>query len=739
MSRLVTSRLRLDEALDEVVRAAHGLLGRGVVRLWILEPDGSELILGASAGDTRPEQLQIRALPADQSLVGQIALSGEILQVEDVLADTRWINREATAEADLHAFLGVPLIAAGEPLGALSILAREPGAFPEDEVELMRAFAAQAAIAISNARLYDHAERRARRLAAWSAASRVVTSSLDLPEVLGAVVRSAKEVLDVDIARLWTVDDVTGELCLIAASDEAVARRGWITRMAVEGSLLGTVLTSGEVFQTADVSGHPLLRNRRYVRAEGLRGYIAVPIQVRDRPFGVLVLFARARRIFHADEVDVLRSLGSHAAIAIDNARLYELQTRQAARLLALHGVAVSILSTVRNEDLLRRVVEHATALTRAECGVIYLLDPSGESLRPAEGFHSGAPHHSHVIVLPSEGVAGRAFGDRRVYRVNDYQSHPWATPAATIDGVQAIMAAPLLTVDEPLGAIAVTSHVVGHRFEAEDEVVLELLAAQAAVGIQNMRMFDAVGQIEGLRELDRLKTEFLSTVSHELRTPLSYIHGYAELLMTRRFDGDEVLDMAREIHRGSSSMVRLVDDLLDISRIESGQLALHLTPTRVEDVLRSAAGVFGVQSPRHGVKIDLSPEPLPPLLIDPERLRQIISNLLTNAIQYSPNGGEVRVSASQRSDAIRVEVTDRGIGIPREELGRVFERFYRGPQALISAHRGSGLGLAIVKHLVEAHGGTVGVESRVGTGSTFWFTLPIRPPSRAGAPTIRG
>jgi signal transduction histidine kinase len=567
VSRLVSSSLRAGEVLDEVARAAQELLRVELVRVWILDPAGLEVELATSAGEQFPDRGQFRRLPVDGTIIGKVLQSSGAYQIEDAQKDPNWRNTGFIRSAGLHGYLGVPLMAQGRPLGILSILSRERRRFSEDDVEVMRSFAAQAATAIANAHLYRQAERRARRLAAWSAASRLVTSSLEIQGVVDAVVRSAREVLEVDQVRLWTLDEASGDLLLNASSDAWPAERGWITRMPVEGSLLGTVLTSGRVYQTTDVVHHPQLRNRRYVEAEGLHGYIAVPLMLRERPFGVLALFTRERRAFDPDEVSVLEALGLQAAIALENARLFEV-----------------------------------------------------------------------------------------------------------------------------------------------------------------------VGQVAALRELDRLKSEFLSTVSHELRTPLSYIHGYAELLAMRDFEPSMVREMARDVHRGSSAMIRLVEQLLDVARIESGQFALHPVPTDLSELLRSVAARFQAQSSAHRIVLDLPPDQLPLVAVDPDRLGEVISHLVTNAIQYSPDGGPVLIGARRRDRVIRVEVNDQGIGIPHDQQPRVFERFYRGADAASSPRRGSGLGLAIVKLLVEAHDGEVGVASVAGGGSTFWFTLPIRPADGASA-----
>jgi signal transduction histidine kinase len=218
---------------------------------------------------------------------------------------------------------------------------------------------------------------------------------------------------------------------------------------------------------------------------------------------------------------------------------------------------------------------------------------------------------------------------------------------------------------------------------------------------------------------------DFVLAVSHELRTPLTHVHGYAELMTDegRALEIEELREMALEVRRASSTMLRLVDDLLDYSRLRSGRFELRRASLDLGELIRSVAAGFVHRPDLHRIVLDLPDEPLP-VRADGDRLRQVLGNLVSNAIRYSPEGGEVRIRAGRTAESVRVEVTDHGVGIPPEERELVFESFYRGTGGLVSPSPGSGLGLAIVKHLVEAHGGTVGVESSPGRGSTFWFVL---------------
>jgi two-component system phosphate regulon sensor histidine kinase PhoR len=236
-----------------------------------------------------------------------------------------------------------------------------------------------------------------------------------------------------------------------------------------------------------------------------------------------------------------------------------------------------------------------------------------------------------------------------------------------------------------------------------------------AASRLQNERLRSTLGG----------RDELLLAVVHELRTPLTHVVGYAELLSggARPRHPQAVGEMSAAIHAASATMLRLMDDLVEATRAQSDGFSLKTRPLDLVHLIRGVVVGYDVQAPLHQVTLDL-PDHWLAVRADPERLHQVLGNLLTNAVNYSPDGGEIRVSAQHVGDRVRVEVEDHGIGMTAEDQARAFERFYRAGGGRAVREHGSGLGLAIVKDLVEAHGGEVGVSSQHGVGSTFWFTL---------------
>ncbi|HEY58975.1 MAG TPA: PAS domain-containing protein [Anaerolineae bacterium] len=228
------------------------------------------------------------------------------------------------------------------------------------------------------------------------------------------------------------------------------------------------------------------------------------------------------------------------------------------------------------------------------------------------------------------------------------------------------------------------------------------------------------------LRHLETVRQDFIANLSHELRTPLAAIQALTDTLQNGALDDPAMAPrFLQRLSEEVAAMSRLVQDLLELSRLESGHLSLELSPQSPREILQLAAERMALAAQEAGVAVRLhAPEGLPPMLADRDRLLQVLTNLLDNALHFTPKGGEITLGASALETGVRFWVQDTGPGIAPEHLPRLFERFYKVDPA--RQRGGTGLGLAIAKHIVEAHGGQIGVESAVGQGSTFWFTLPL-------------
>lgn len=393
--------------------------------------------------------------------------------------------------------------------------------------------------------------------------------------------------------------------------------------------------------------------------------------------------------------------------IALKNASRFE---DQSARLRTLARVSQVVSSTLDQQRVLDSVVAGALDLAGASEARLWLLkgEDSRDLFLAAVACSPGHDPGSHPESLEEKVRDALATGEAQRCTV----------------GSAEFLGVPVALQDRRLGVLAVLTD--GRQPSTDEDLdLMRSLASQAAIAIENARLFQEVGTVEALREMARLKSEFLSLVSHELRTPLSVIYGFAELLRTRVPSPAQSREMGREIHEAARHMMRLVDDLLDTSRMETGRFSLNLCPTDLGQLLTSVAASFSRNDRDHPIRVELPPG-LPLVRVDPERIRQVVSNLLTNAIRYSPKGVPITVRAGVGESRVWFEVEDRGMGIEPGELGYIFDKFYRTRAARAAGVGGTGLGLAIVKSLVEAHGGEVNVQSAVGQGARFTVYLPL-------------
>ena len=420
--------------------------------------------------------------------------------------------------------------------------------------------------------------------------------------------------------------------------------------------------------------------------------------------------------------------------LRVGHASSFRREQHRLRQLQAVRDVTTELTRELDLTSLLSLITRRSAELVNAPMGVAFLWDDLGGVLVP-RAWHGLGSWFGTLRLKRGEGAAGRAIELGRGVIVNDYASSREAfLPLLTRAQVSAALATPVVSNGQLVGVIVVADEQVGRTFEAADLTLLELFADQAAVAIEHARLVDEAASVEALRELARLKTELLSTVSHELRTPLTLIHGYAELLNARAdlLTPEDVAMMADEILLGSRTMIRLVDDLLDFSRRDSLRLQLERTRVDISDLLRRHVHAWRGQA--GGDRLRLEATPRLETFADPARLDQIIRNLISNALNHAPDG-LVAVRLDGDSTWIRLEVEDRGPGIPEEELPRIWESFFRGERARNSPNRGSGLGLAVVRQLAELHGGRVEAESQVGEGTTFRIWLPTAPPGQPLVP----
>jgi signal transduction histidine kinase len=396
--------------------------------------------------------------------------------------------------------------------------------------------------------------------------------------------------------------------------------------------------------------------------------------------------------------------------------------------------------------SLARRLLEVVAQQMAATHGVLALLDRDGGELSVAAAVDPPPDNPRETAIPATQGLAGRALKSGEIL-VLDRKTLASVDPAlhallAGPDGAAWVLV-PLRTRAKNVGILTLGRPATGRAeaiFTSRDLHLLSIIGGQIAIALENARMYALEQErvialdraLEQQRELARLKNEFIQNVSHELRTPLALIHGYAELLTSGEFG--EVYEEQREpleiIEQRANYLRTVVDSIVTMLATESRGLSRH--PIRLEPLVRSAAASFQLVADQHGSTLQCTcSEQTPPLMADETSLRMVIDQLIDNALKFTPAGGSVTVHLGAADDHVVLQVTDTGIGIPADHLERVFDRFYQVDGSISRSFGGCGLGLALVREIVEAHDGTVTVESQPGRGSTFTVRLPAAPPAK--------
>ena len=462
-----------------------------------------------------------------------------------------------------------------------------------------------------------------------------------------------------------------------------------------------------------------------------------------DELLGVITIFRHEVRPFDDSQIALMETFADQAAIAIENARLLtELQARTAeltssvGQLTALGEVGQAVSSSLDLETVLTTIVARAVQLTGLNGGVIFEYDEAAEEFaQRAATEEAGALAEARrtAPIRKGEGVVGRTALTLEPAQVPDitvagaYEGRLRETLVAS--GVRAVLAVPMVREGCLIGCLAVTRNAPGD-FPTATIALLRTLATQSTLAIQNARLFrELADKSRQLEAASRHKSEFLANMSHELRTPLNAIIGFSEVLSERMFGelNDKQDEYLKDIHASGQHLLSLINDILDLSKIEAGRMELELSGFDLSMTIDNALALIRERAARRSVELHTTvDERVGQVQGDERKIRQVLLNLLSNAIKFTPEGGRIAVETKPMNGFIEVSVTDSGVGIAPEDQEAVFEEF-RQVGTADKKVEGTGPGLALSRKLIERHGGRIWVKSQVGAGSTFTFTIPVR------------
>jgi signal transduction histidine kinase/putative methionine-R-sulfoxide reductase with GAF domain len=474
---------------------------------------------------------------------------------------------------------------------------------------------------------------------------------------------------------------------------------------------------------------------------EKLRTNLAVPILKGDDLLGVLVIYHLEEvRPFTDKQIALVETFADQAAIAIDNVRLLdELRHRtdelgrSVSELQALGEISQAVNSTLDLETVLSTIVAKAVELSGTEAGAIYGYDEHTREfrLRATHGMDQGLIEvltQRHIDL--ADPTIAAIFAHREPTQVADLREEAVSELNGIIllAGYRARMVAPLLRGEDIVGMLVVRRRTPG-AFAKNIVDIIKTFAAQSALAIQNARLFHEIAdKSRQLEVASQHKSQFLANMSHELRTPLNAILGYTELMADGAYGepSEKMLGILQRLEANGKHLLGLINDVLDLSKIEAGQLVLELSDYCMQDIAQTVRSTLEplAADKKLGFKVEVAPQ-LPSGRGDGRRLTQVLINLVGNAIKFT-DAGEVAIKAEAHNGSFHVSVRDTGPGISSADQARLFQEFQQADNAITKKKGGTGLGLAISKRIIEMHGGRIWVESQPGQGSTFTFTLPV-------------
>ncbi|RPJ26048.1 MAG: GAF domain-containing protein [Chloroflexi bacterium] len=730
VSQGVNVTLTFDDVLELIFAQASQIIPSSLFHITLYSKAANYFYYAFRVDDNeRIVSRENQPLPPSLGLGQEIIRKGRPILTQDYARECQTKNITPSTQG-IYAWMGVPLNSGSETMGALSVGSGDATIiYTRAQLDLLQAIADQTVGAIVKARLLQETQRRAHQLATLNEITRQLTSTLEQEPLLRNILENAVNILNCEAGTLFMMDEQTGDLIFR------------VTAGPVAGNLLGQRLPAGTgIVGRAVQLRAPVIENdgqrsvARYEAPDKQTGFtsrslLAVPMQIKDRVLGVIEVINRRDGLpFVEDDQNLLTAFAGQAAVATENARLLALTDQElAARVeeLSIMGRIVRELNASLEVDRAMHItLEWAMRQSNAEAGLIGMLEENQLRIMVQQGYEEILSEQS-TSRIPLELPAISAV----------IQSGQSSQVSLVSNGAKGILPSAHTQIIIPIRREAQVIGLILLESTSDSQgnlAFLNRLSDNAAIAIANAQLYDAV------QRANLAKSDFVSFVAHELKNPMTSIKGYTELLAAGSVGqvNEMQANFLSTIRSNVERMSALVSDLNDNAKIEAGRLRLDYKPVNVaevvDEVVRSTTRQL--EDRRQTVELHLSAQ-LPQVWADRIRVGQVLTNLVSNAHKYTPEGGQILIGAEAANNqwdpegakqVVHIWVKDNGIGINMEDQVKIFQKFFRSDDSKAREAPGTGLGLNITKSLVEMQGGRIWFDSEFRKGTTFHFTIPV-------------